>query len=548
MTKVRDLHRQLEDRVFAVPKVQREFVWNGARAAALLDSIYRGMPIGSILIWETGRANCDLLRPSLNVLPLYDTHNKIIRYLIDGQQRLSVLYQALKGDCKKNSSGQDVDFRRLSFRIDGPKGKDAPDWFSYRKAVQGQYVSVADVLAPNWKRLLRGLNMTQFRRAHLCRERLLDYRVPVIIVESADLDEVRETFIRVNTQGMKISGADRAFARASKIDLREKAHDLREHLPNGFRGLEYAAVLLGFTFVDPEPEREPDVGARAMENAVARWERRMKADGAAKKQFLLQWGRYRMAFLKTLDYLHDNFSVLGLNFLPSVNMLATLAVFFYHHKAAPSSKRRAEICKWFWATGVGKRYSGRGHRQNILGDVDFFEKLARTERAVFHFENLADPSDVQKTEYTQPAALTKAFLCLLACQEPCYLKSGECFPLEKAAASANRGDRHHVFPKALLNNYGFRHRDYNSLCNISLVVAEENQSFGSDSPRTYLEDFRHKQFFARAMKSHLLPYKGDSALWLEGVGKAFREFRKQRLVLICQAFEREAGIRLFRKE
>ena len=98
---VRDLRRQLEYRVFAVPKVQREFVWNGARAAKLLDSIYRGMPIGSILIWETGRVNFDLLRRSLNVLPPFDAQNKVIRYLIHGQQRLSVLYQAFQAERKE---------------------------------------------------------------------------------------------------------------------------------------------------------------------------------------------------------------------------------------------------------------------------------------------------------------------------------------------------------------------------------------------------------------------------------------------------------------
>jgi hypothetical protein len=444
-----NLHRQLEDRAFAVPKVQREFVWNGARAAALLDTIYRGMPIGSILIWKTGRENRDLLRPSLNVLPPYDTHHNTICYLIDGQQRLSVLYQAFKADRKENSSGQVVDFGRLSFRIDGRNGDDTAAWFSYRKPVEGQYVSVPDILATTWKRRLRGLNKAHLKRAQTCRESLLDYRIPLIIVESANLDEVRETFIRVNTQGMRIGAADRAFARASEIDLRDKAHDLREGLIDGFRDLNYVAILLGFTFVDPE--REPDVGARALETAVARWERRMEADPVARKHFLLRWGRYRTAFEKALDYLRYNFSVLSLNFLPSVNMLATLAVLFYYHKAAPSSKRRAEIAKWFWATGVGQRYSGRGYRQNIVKDVAFFEKLARTERTRFHFENVVDPSDVLKTEYTQPAALAKAFLCLLGRQRPCYLNNGEPVPLDKAVAAANRGDRHHVFPKALLN-------------------------------------------------------------------------------------------------
>jgi uncharacterized protein with ParB-like and HNH nuclease domain len=38
---------------YAIPRLQREFVWDGARAAKLMDSIYRRMPIGSLLVWET---------------------------------------------------------------------------------------------------------------------------------------------------------------------------------------------------------------------------------------------------------------------------------------------------------------------------------------------------------------------------------------------------------------------------------------------------------------------------------------------------------------
>ena len=84
--------------------------------------------------------------------------------------------------------------------------------------------------------------------------------------------------------------------------------------------------------------------------------------------------------------------------------------------------------------------------------------------------------------------------------------------------------------------------------NICFLVAEENQIFGSRSPRAYLADFKGKRFFSRAMRSHLIPCDEKSGLWTRGVGSAFRQFRKRRLQIICKAFEEEAGIRLFRRE
>jgi hypothetical protein len=43
-----------------------------------------------------------------------------------------------------------------------------------------------------------------------CRERLTKYVAPIVIVRSATLDEIGEVFVRVNSQGMHITSADRA--------------------------------------------------------------------------------------------------------------------------------------------------------------------------------------------------------------------------------------------------------------------------------------------------------------------------------------------------
>jgi hypothetical protein len=50
------------------------------------------------------------------------------------------------------------------------------------------------------------------------------------------------------------------------------------------------------------------------------------------------------------------------------------------------------------------------------------------------------------------------------------------------------------------------------------------------------------------MKSHVVPYKSDSGLWFAGARRGYKKFINQRLQLICSAFEKEAGIRLFKKD
>src|SRR5687767_3689687 len=115
-SKIKHLYTELCEGRFAVPKLQRAFVWNGRKAAMLLDSLYRGMPIGSLTIWDTSKRNKNLLRHTLHILPQFKDHQRVW-FVLDGQQRLSVLYRVFdRGDAP--SGGRDIlDFDRIVFRV-----------------------------------------------------------------------------------------------------------------------------------------------------------------------------------------------------------------------------------------------------------------------------------------------------------------------------------------------------------------------------------------------------------------------------------------------
>jgi len=99
-----------------------------------------------------------------------------------------------------------------------------------------------------------------------------------------------------------------------------------------------------------------------------------------------------------------------------------------------------------------------------------------------------------------------------------------------------------------LQRNDFSSKQANSLCNICYIVAEENQSIGSNKPRVYLAKHKKRKQFARVMKSHLIPYKSDSGIWSGNVRKGYRKFQTRRLEVLRKAFEKEAGIKLFREE
>lgn len=47
------LKSKIEDGNIKIPQFQRQFVWNKEKATKLLDSIVKGYPIGSFILWET---------------------------------------------------------------------------------------------------------------------------------------------------------------------------------------------------------------------------------------------------------------------------------------------------------------------------------------------------------------------------------------------------------------------------------------------------------------------------------------------------------------
>jgi hypothetical protein len=524
-------------------------VWDAGRAAKLLDSIYYQMPIGSLFLWEMDRKSANLIRQATGVLPSFNPKNKTIWFVIDGQQRLSVIYQAFKAEQRENDAGQEIDFRRLCFVVDPDSEVKNPRRIVHRKPFDQDYVPISDILAPDWKKKMPSRTKWFLARVQNCRERFLNYPIPVVTVLSATLEEIGEVFIRVNSQGMRITNTDRAVALMGKLDVRAMAEQLRHEVrEKDFKLKAIDPILMGFNLVTERPDLDGD--PPKLEAMARRWSKRIESDDAERKAFTDHWHRYKNAFFSAFNYLRNRLPVHDESYLPSANMLATLSVFFFHHPGQPNFRQAAEIRKWFWATGLAKRYSGAGYHRNIAWDARFFEAIGKGTRRLFKLDDLLDPTlDIQAEEYKAGSARTRTFFCLLSHLEPRFLDNGEpIFPEGKAIGHADQRHRHHVFPQAQLAQH-LPARVYNSLCNICFLVARDHGPIGMRVPRSYLADYAAvgREQFRRVMKSHLIPIGEDSGVWDRGVVKGYKKFRQQRLALICAAFEKEAGMKLFRR-
>lgn len=87
----------------AIPEMQRPFVWEASKVRDLMDSLYKGYPVGYIIIWKN---------PDVKLKDGTFSNGKKI--VIDGQQRITALTAAITGQEVVN---QEYKKFRLEFHL-----------------------------------------------------------------------------------------------------------------------------------------------------------------------------------------------------------------------------------------------------------------------------------------------------------------------------------------------------------------------------------------------------------------------------------------------
>ena len=98
----------IERSEYALPAIQREFVWEHSKIERLFDSLMRGYPIGSFLFWRVARDGIKEYQFYGFMLHYHQRDNKRLPALgeitrdeitavLDGQQRLTAFNIGLRG-------------------------------------------------------------------------------------------------------------------------------------------------------------------------------------------------------------------------------------------------------------------------------------------------------------------------------------------------------------------------------------------------------------------------------------------------------------------
>ncbi|MGL5809757.1 MAG: DUF262 domain-containing protein [Nocardioides sp.] len=182
-----------------VPAFQRSFVWDAADVRKLFDSIYRGFPIGTLLLWRHDVKPGNVTFGGVVIEALAAPDGLMV---VDGQQRITALVAALTPGARGRDERFEVFFDLAKRRFVGAnRGMPPPRSIPVREALESR-----NLLA--WQRehgdeLEDGDNELADELSAALRQ----YQIPAYIVEHDDERLLREVFDRVNSAGKPITRA-----------------------------------------------------------------------------------------------------------------------------------------------------------------------------------------------------------------------------------------------------------------------------------------------------------------------------------------------------
>ncbi|MEA3463543.1 MAG: DUF262 domain-containing protein [Patescibacteria group bacterium] len=139
-----DLILEIQKGEIKVPKFQRNFVWSIEKTAKLLDSILKGYPIGTFILWNTNKRMNDI--KEIGNLPLSELpEGEKIQYVLDGQQRITSLYAAFLGaKIQKEGERKITDYKNIF--VDLEKNIDDDEDIVTSEEPNGLFISLHKIL------------------------------------------------------------------------------------------------------------------------------------------------------------------------------------------------------------------------------------------------------------------------------------------------------------------------------------------------------------------------------------------------------------------
>ena len=498
-----------------VPQFQRDFVWSKDKSARLLDSLLKGFPIGTFILWKTDeelRSIRNLGGVDLPPTPKGDS----VQYVLDGQQRLTSLFATLKG-LTVERTGRKENFREMYVDL----AADPDENLVFTDVAQTQSAScvpLTDLVKKDFDEL--GVP-SEFRGRVRSYKRIIDaYQCSIIVVPEARIDTATEIFTRINVTGKPLSVFEimvaKTFDYEKNFDLAEKTNCLIEELADH----DYGTL--------------PDIVFLQVASAIMTKECSKKDILQLNKQnFIETWATTEDAIRSAVDYLRTSLLVPVSQLLPYKALLVPIAYFFAKHPAQPSGDMQDRLHDFFWRVSLSGRYS-HSLETRLAQDIRVIDDILDGKQPVYDYPVKPTQEFVEYNgTFNAGRSFVKAVLCCLAGKRPLSFKNnGQVFINNDWLKRANSKNYHHFFPKTSFKGQQANDERINHIANITIVDDYLNKrEIRSKRLSVYIREFQKKNAnIQKALRSHLISM--DKAGILDDDYDKFFNYR-------CRAIARE---------
>lgn len=567
----------------AVPEIQRPFVWTPKRVRDFLDSLYRGYPVGNLVIWR------NIAIPSKD-----GAISGGRRILIDGQQRVTALKAALLGE---KVTTKDYKERRIriafnpieeKFEVYTPTLSQMSTWIPDISQIfleNSLFALLKAYLSRN-----QNVNEEEVSKAIENLRSILANQIGVIELDSTmDLEVVTEIFIRINSKGVPLSQADFVMALLASIpekgSLLRNAIDYFAHLiqsPSDIKNIEkkdqktvhseywqalqwiseardllyqpsYRDILRVAFMTEVERVRFPELMAllsgrnfetRSYEPQIAEKTFQQLSDGVLAFVKETHFERFQM-ILKSAGFIDPDLA----SSKNALNFAYTLYL-YGRKKGIAASELERLVRMWYVLSLLTTRYSGSSDTQL---ENDFREMRGKGPKELIeitvnsevneNFWSVQLPRKLNTSKKKSPY-----FACFLAAQVHAKDKGFLSKEILVQDILQHQGDIHHIFPKKYLVSIGVRSTPkQNQLANLVVAQTEINIAIGKRAPEVYFTELMKqvsggKKYYGgitdlialkENLEMHCIPLD-----MLNGKKLSYEEFLEERRKLMAQKIRR----------
>ena len=510
-----------------LPDFQRDWIWDQDRIISLLASISRQFPIGALMTLGTGGDEVSFKHRVLEGVTVPSAEPSML--LLDGQQRMTSLYQSLIGtDPVQTRDRRGHKIKRYFYAdieacVDrnGDLEEDGIVALPPDRRLKSNFgrtidldVSTRELEYQHSHFPLSGIfDFAQFQewqlgyfqycqdsaRSHdswmLFHQRfinsIMEYQVPVIRLDrSTPREAVCQVFEKVNTGGVTLSVFELVTASfaAHEFDLRDDWQQIKRELENNellsnFDETSFLQIVSLLVTHDAHTRHRNQSGSVSGAPAVA-----------CKRRDLLKlslgeykdWRNRALTGLKAAsEFLRSECFFRNRDLPYRTQVVPLAAILAVVGNAVTSAVLRQRLQYWLWCGILGEMYGGSVETR-FANDV--------VECVAWLRDSGPEPRTVADAQFqderlhslrTRNSAAYKGLFALQMKRGAIDLKTG--LRLEHDVIFDHSVDIHHIFPRAWCESEGVEAKRYNSAINKTALSSATNRHIGGTAPSIYLD-------------------------------------------------------------